>query len=247
MLINFYGIHILTDPALGRRVGISLGPGTAGPKRYIAPALSLKDLPAIDVLLVSHAHMDHMDAPTLSRLSPGTFTISARLTSDVLAGAGLRKVTELGWNQRTVFSNGKGKIEVEALQVKHWGRRWPSDLERGYNGYVLHREGKSILFAGDTANTDLFREHRAKGPFQIALMPIGAYRPWIWNHCNPEQAVEMTNAARADYIVPIHHRTFRLSDEPMGEPIERFQAALAREPERIALRQVGETFVLPTV
>ena len=74
-------------------------------------------------------------------------------------------------------------------------------------------------------------------------MPIGAYRPWIWNHCTPEQAVEMANAANAQYIVPVHHQTFKLSDEPMEEPIERLKVALDHEPERLALKQVGETFV----
>ena len=75
-------------------------------------------------------------------------------------------------------------------------------------------------------------------------MPIGAYQPWIWNHCTPEQAVEMANAAGADYIVPIHHQTFKLSDEPRREPIERLEAALQHEPERLALRQIGETFTV---
>jgi L-ascorbate metabolism protein UlaG (beta-lactamase superfamily) len=76
-------------------------------------------------------------------------------------------------------------------------------------------------------------------------MPISAYNPWIQSHGTPEQAVQMANAAGARFIVPMHHQTFRLSVEPFAEPIERFEAALRRTPERIALRQVGETFVLP--
>ena len=76
-------------------------------------------------------------------------------------------------------------------------------------------------------------------------MPIGAYRPWIRNHCTPEEALEMANGAGAQYLVPIHHQTFRLSDEPMNEPIERFAAALEREPQRLAIRDVGQTFVCP--
>src|SRR2546427_6836363 len=70
---------------------------------------------------------------------------------------------------------------------------WPSELNRGYNGYVLRREGKAILFGGDTAETPLFTALRSRGPFEAAIMPIGAYRPWIWNHCTPEQAVRMAN------------------------------------------------------
>ncbi|HWH69766.1 MAG TPA: MBL fold metallo-hydrolase [Candidatus Sulfotelmatobacter sp.] len=245
VLINFYGLHILTDPALGSRVGISLGLGTAGPKRYIAPALRPKELPPIDVVLLSHAHMDHMDLPTLRHFAPSTFTISAKETADVLAGAGLKHITELAWNQRTIFRNAKGELQVEAFEVRHWGQRWPSELVRGYNGYVLRREGKALLFGGDTARTSLFADIRSAGPYQAAIMPIGAYQPWVWNHCTPEQALEMANAARARYLVPVHHQTFRLSEEPMNEPIERLQHALAKEPERLALRQVGETFVVP--
>jgi L-ascorbate metabolism protein UlaG (beta-lactamase superfamily) len=244
VLINFYGIRILTDPALFNRIGILLGLGTAGPKRYIAPALRLNELPAVDVLLLSHAHMDHMDLPSLRRLSRDTFTVTAKLTEDLLRPH-LKNVTELGWNERTVFRNPQGQLEIEAVEVKHWGQRWPSELNRGYNGYLLRREGRALLFGGDTARTDLFRDLRSHGPFEAAILPIGAYRPWIWNHCTPEQALEMANLARANYIVPVHHQTFRLSQEPMNEPIERLKEALTHEPERLALRRVGESFVCP--
>jgi L-ascorbate metabolism protein UlaG (beta-lactamase superfamily) len=245
VLINFFGVRILTDPTFGDHVGISFGLGTAGPKRYVAPALRLKELPPIDVLLLSHAHMDHMDLFSLRHFPARTFTVTARLTSDVLAGTGLKQITEMKWDDRTTFHGANGDLEIEAFQVKHWGQRWPSELERGYNGYILRREGKALLFGGDTAETRLFSEIRSRGPFEAALMPIGAYDPWIWNHCNPEQAVELANLAGARYIVPIHHQTFRLSNEPMHEPIERFQAALQDEPERIALRRIGEQFVCP--
>ena len=77
-------------------------------------------------------------------------------------------------------------------------------------------------------------------------MPIGSYDPWIRNHCTPEQALAMANAAGARYIVPIHHQTFRLSDEPLTEPIQRLTEALEREPERLAVRQIGGTLVCPT-
>ena len=91
----------------------------------------------------------------------------------------------------------------------------------------------------------IFREHRRFGPFDAAVMPIGAYDPWIFAHCTPEQAVAMADAAGARLIVPVHHQSFRLSNEPFMEPIERAQQALAREPERLALRELGETIVLP--
>lgn len=245
VLINFYGLHILADPAFNDRIGLALGLGTAGPKRYIAPALRVHELPPIDVVLLSHAHMDHMDLPSLRRFPPATFTVTAKTTRDVLESTRLQQITELPWGGRTTFRGGKGELEIEAFEVKHWGQRWPSELRRGYNGYMLRREGKAILFGGDTAHTPLFSGLRSRGPFEAAIMPIGAYRPWIWSHCTPEQAVELANWAGARYLVPVHHQTFRLSDEPLTEPIERLKEALQREPERLALCQVGESFRCP--
>jgi L-ascorbate metabolism protein UlaG (beta-lactamase superfamily) len=244
VLVDFYGIRILTDPVLGSHVGVSLGIATIGPKRFVSPALTVHELPPIDMVLLSHAHMDHMDLPTLGRFPKNTFTVTAKDTLDVLSGTGLN-VTELAWNEHTTYRAPHGELSIEAVEVKHWGQRWPSERSRGYNGYVLRREGKALLFAGDTALTSAFNQIKSLGPYEVAIMPIGAYRPWIWNHCTPEQAVEMANQAGAKYILPVHHQTFRLSDEPRNEPIERLVAALAREPERLALRQIGHTFVCP--
>ena len=248
VLINFLGLRILTDPALGRRVGLSLGLGTAGPKRYIAPALKLAEMPPIDLVLLSHAHMDHMDLPTLNRLAGNAQFASASLTRDVVAAAGgisEKQINELRWGETANLHFKNGDLQLTALEVKHWGQRWPKQLERGYNGYAIRREGRTILFGGDTAQTESFRQHRTHGPYDLAIMPIGAYDPWIWNHCSPEQAVDMANQAGARYFIPIHHQTFRLSHEPMLEPIERAETALAKETERLALRQVGETFICP--
>jgi L-ascorbate metabolism protein UlaG (beta-lactamase superfamily) len=246
VLLSFYGIRILTDPALGNHIGVSLGLGTIGPKRFVAPALKARELPPIDVVLLSHAHMDHMDLPTLRALRSSSLTVTANSTRDVLAGTGLKSLHELAWGDRTTFQSPHGELQIEAIEVKHWGQRWPSEKPRGYNGYVLRREGKAVLFAGDTASTPALKQIRSRGPFELALMPIGAYRPWIWNHCTPEEALSMANAAGAKYIVPIHHQTFRLSEEPNHEPIERLQAALAHEPERLALTHIGQTFTCRT-
>jgi L-ascorbate metabolism protein UlaG (beta-lactamase superfamily) len=244
VLMNFYGVTILTDPAFASRIGVPIGIGIAGPKRFVAPALKLMELPPIDLLLLSHAHMDHIDEWTLGRLKAGA-TITAKLTGDILQSTGIKQSTEVGWGERTIVRTKNGELEIEAFEVKHWGQRWPSKLERGYNGYILRREGKAVLFGGDTAMTNLFADLKSKGPFEAAIMPIGAYQPWIRNHCTPEQAVDMVNAAGARYIVPVHHLTFKLSDEPFSEPMERLEAALAREPQRIAVKRVGETFQVP--
>ena len=244
-LINFYGLKILTDPVFGNHIGPSLGIGTVGPKRYVAPALRLDELPPVDLVMLSHAHMDHMDVATMNRLAPKIPVITAKTTSDVLDGAGAEKLAEMRWGEKLVFRSGQKDLQIEAFEVKHWGRRWPNGIDRGYNGYVLRREGKALLFGGDTAQTSLFLDIKSRGPFEAAIMPIGAYNPWIRNHCTPEQAVNMANIAGAKYIVPVHHQTFKLSSEPMNEPIERFQTALQNEPQRIALKQIGEHFVCP--
>ena len=245
VLINFFGVNIITDPVLFPRIGIRIPfLFTIGPKRLTAPALTVRELPKIDIVLLSHAHFDHIDTRTLHRLENSTSVITAPRTRDLLRWTRLRDVTELGWGDRKSIATPSGRIDIVAFQVKHWGARMRHDDHRGYNGYLLERENHRIIFAGDTALTDSFRDLRRFGPIDLAIMSIGAYNPWIRSHCDPEQAVQMANDAGAQFIMPVHHQTFRLSFEPFREPIERFEAALHDQPERIALREIGETFVL---
>jgi L-ascorbate metabolism protein UlaG (beta-lactamase superfamily) len=245
VLMNFFGVTILTDPVLFPRVGIRLPGLTIGPKRLTAPALRVRDLPHIDLILLSHAHFDHFDLRTLRCFDETTRVITPRSTSDLLKATRLSDITELDWAESKTISAAGGEIEITAFAVKHWGARTQHDIHRGYNGYLLERRGHRIIFAGDTAMTENFGTLRRHGPIDVAIMPISAYNPWIQSHATPEQAVQMANAAGARFIVPVHHQTFRLSFEPFREPIERFEAALSETPERIALREVGETFVLP--
>jgi L-ascorbate metabolism protein UlaG (beta-lactamase superfamily) len=245
VLINFFGIKILADPALFPRIGIRLPGFAIGPKRLTAPALKVDELPEIDLILLSHAHFDHFDLRTLRCLGENRSVITARSTSDLLRRTRFREVTELDWGETKSVKTASGEIDVIAFRVNHWGARKQRDTYRGYNGYLLERSGRRIIFAGDTAMTDSFAELRRHGEIDVAIMSIGAYNPWIHAHCSPEQAVEMANAAGARFIMPVHHQTFRLSFEPFREPIERFEAALRNNPERIALREIGETFVLP--
>ncbi len=259
VLINFYGVNILTDPILGARAGLPVGPFTLGPKRYVAPALRFSDLPPIDLILLSHAHMDHFDLATLRRFDRRPLVVTAHSTADLLHHTRLRPhLNELSWGEqlRLKFSRAPlatavdgGQIEIEAFEVRHWGARMRTDDHRGYNGYVIRRGGAAILFAGDTAFTPTFRRLRGRGGkdglFDLGIVPIGAYNPWITNHCTPEEAVQMADMAGARFLMPVHHQTFKLSYEPMDEPIRRFEQALARTPERVAVRAVGETFRLP--
>jgi L-ascorbate metabolism protein UlaG (beta-lactamase superfamily) len=245
VLINFFGINILTDPALFPRIGIRVPGFTIGPKRLTAPALEVTELPRVDLVLLSHAHFDHFDLRTLYQFGSSTAVITAARPSDLLRWTRFREITELHWDQETVIHRATDLLRVRAIRVKHWGARLRRDYYRGYNGYVLERNGRRIIFGGDTAQTDSFAELNDGRPFDLAIMAMGAYDPWIRSHAAPEQVVGMCNDAGVHYVVPVHHQTFRLSFEPFREPIDRFEAALQNEADRIALREIGETFVLP--
>jgi L-ascorbate metabolism protein UlaG (beta-lactamase superfamily) len=242
VLLNFYGLTILTDPVLGKRVGADTPMGTIGAKRLIAPALKVKELPPIDLVLLSHAHMDHLDPATLRALPGNPKVVTAHNTSDLLAGTRLSSPEELAWGEKTDVLTTHGEVSLRAFEVKHWGARWRLDKHRGYNGYVISRGGKKLIFGGDTALTDSFKSLKSQGPYEMAIMPIGAYEPWLCSHCSPEQAVSMANDAGAKYFLPVHFKTFQFGREGTVEPLERLEAAIA--PERLALRDVGQTFCL---
>jgi L-ascorbate metabolism protein UlaG (beta-lactamase superfamily) len=241
VLLKLDGMTILTDPVLSDRVGLSLGPMTLGLKRLVAPALRLNQLPRIDLVLLSHAHMDHFDIPTLRALeNRGTSVVTAAKTSDLLRVERYAGVRELCWGESARI----GDVELRAFQVNHWGARMRSDTYRGYNGYVIEAGRYRVLFAGDTAATTAFRRLRGSRRFDLAIMPVGAYDPWIRYHCTPEQAWQMGNDAGAEFFLPVHHQTFQLSREPLREPIERLYGAAGREPQRVAIERIGQEMKL---
>ena len=146
------------------------------PKRLIAPALTVAQLPPIDLILLSHAHMDHLHVATLRQFSAKPCVITAFGTGDLLRRTPMKDVRELSWGGRASVSTHHGEIRIEAFEVKHWGARWRHDVHRGYNGYILERNNRKILFGGDTAYCESFKKLRSKGPFDLAIMPIGAYQ-----------------------------------------------------------------------
>jgi L-ascorbate metabolism protein UlaG (beta-lactamase superfamily) len=244
VLINFYSVRILTDPVLYPRIGVDLGLGTLGPMRLVHCALTPDELPEIDLVLVSHAHFDHLDTASLGSVRGQPVAVMAADISDLLPKRRYSSVRELRWNETAPIATRHGEVLIRAIEVKHWGARIRRDTWRGYTGWIVEREGRRLLIAGDTAMTPAFKSHRQHGPFDAAVMPIGAYDPWIYNHCTPEQAVAMADAAGARLIVPVHHQSFRLSNEPFMEPIERIQEALTKEQGRLAVREIGETIVV---
>lgn len=239
VLLKLDGFTVLTDPVFSSRVGLNFGPMTLGIKRLVDVAVLLSDLPPINLILLSHAHMDHFDLPSLRKLENlGTTVVTATRTSDLLRPRRYAHVYELGWNE-TVQA---GPARVTAFEVAHWGARMRSDVFRGYNGYLLEARRYRIIFGGDTAYTESFKNLRSSARIDLAIMPIGAYDPWIRVHCNPEQALEMANDAGAEFILPVHHQTFQLSREPRFEPIHRLLAATGSATERVCLQGIGEEF-----
>src|SRR5688500_6570803 len=133
VLLRVGGQTILTDPVLSNRVGIGLGLFTAGPRRFCAPALSVKELPPIDLVLVSHAHFDHLDRPTLARLRKSTRVICPDGTSELIRDLGFRDVTELRWGESAVHDS----LTITSRKVAHWGARTFFDHHRGFCAFLL--------------------------------------------------------------------------------------------------------------
>jgi L-ascorbate metabolism protein UlaG (beta-lactamase superfamily) len=248
VLINLFGTTVLTDPVLGRRIGVHLGIGdwTVGPKRHTAAALSVDELGHVDLILLSHAHMDHFDYPTLKKLAhPGTKVITAAGTGHLLKKMPFSTVIELGGEERIDFR--EWGLTVTAVPVKHWGNRFPWNTGYGYTGYLLEKREQRIFYPGDTAYTPQLSKLKEKGEIDLLLMPIGAYFPdsFQWAHCTPEQAWQMFKEIGAKWLAPIHWNTFVLSYEPVDEPIQRLERAAGEEADRIVWRHQGEAFRLP--
>jgi len=241
VLLKLDGFTILTDPVFSLRVGLNLGPLTVGIKRLVDVAAEARDLPKIDLILLSHAHMDHFDLPSLRLLeNKATHLITADRTIDLLRPKRYAQVHELRWDM-TVQA---GSASVRAFEVNHWGARFRSDVYRGFNGYVVEVGRHRILFGGDTAYTESFKRIRSSQKIDLAIMPIGAYDPWIRVHCNPEQAWAMASHAGSEYILPVHHQTFQLGREQKYEPVDRILAAAGSDRDRICVREIGEEFHL---
>ena len=246
VLLNFFGVRVLTDPVFSRRTGPGIPPFILGPKRHLAPALRPNQIPSPDLILLSHAHFDHLDTWSLRKFPRTTPIITARATGAIVRRLGFTQVHELDWDQSLTLESIRGTVRLTAFEVAHWGARHMHDQYRGYNGYLIERGGHTVCFAGDTAYTESFAQlNQPLRPIDLMLMPIGAYEPWIRAHCNPEQAAAMARAAGALAFVPIHHETFKLSNEAMDEPARRIQAVFTDKPHQLLCVHVGETFRVP--
>ncbi|MGH7133290.1 MAG: MBL fold metallo-hydrolase [Phycisphaerales bacterium] len=233
VLMKYAGMTILTDPVLSHRIGVRLPGLTIGPERLLPMVLTPKDLPRADLVLISHAHFDHLDRPTLKALiDRRTSIVTARNTRGLIP-RGFGHIHELDW-EKSLNING---LEITSIRPNHWGARTAWDRHRGFNSYILGPATSRVLYAGDTAYTTNFD---ALGPLELGIFGIGAYDPWIHAHASPEQVWKMAIAAQVHRLLPVHHSTFKLSNEPMDEPLSRLLAAAGQGRSRVLDARVGE-------
>jgi N-acyl-phosphatidylethanolamine-hydrolysing phospholipase D len=251
LLIQLGGRNILTDPMWSERASPV---HFAGPRRWVPPGIAFDDLPPLDVVVQSHNHYDHLDADTVRRLArrhPDASWILPLGLGSFVRKRGVRPdaIAELDWWQERHVAS----LRVVATPAMHFSSRAIGD--RGdtlWCGFALiGANGRRVFFAGDTGfHPDFGVIGQRCGPFDLALLPIGAYEPrWFMRyvHMNPEEAVEAFRALNARTMVPIHWVTFKLTDEAMDEPPARAQAAWSAAglaPDRYRQLAHGETLTL---
>jgi L-ascorbate metabolism protein UlaG (beta-lactamase superfamily) len=244
-LLRLPGLTILTDPVFSKRCSPTQ---LVGPKRVRAPGLALKNLPHIDLILLSHNHYDHMDLIALRKLRknfPGVAIVTSLGNAAYLTKKGIPAATELDWWASTTIAGTK----ITATPARHFAARWLNDRNHTlWAGFFIEHGGAKIYFAGDTGYTKFFKEIQGRlGAPDFALLPIGAYEPrWFMGpvHMNPEDAVNAFKDLGAKRAVGMHFGTFQLTAEPYDAPVKdlaiaRINAGLA--PEDFFALDIGET------
>jgi len=229
---------LVVDPVLSDRIGPRVGRRTIGLSRREPAPIDPESVRGVDAILITHAHFDHLDRPTLERLAdPRTTVIVPRRCKRLVPG-GFGRVVELLPGETCEVSG----AAVRAIRPEHWGARTMFDRRRSMCAYEVRHPEASVLFTGDTALTDAFDRI---GPIDLAVFGIGAYEPWEHMHATPEQVWRMFLSCGASLMLPVHDSTFELSDEPPGEPLRRLIAAAGPESWRILRERPGEVLVVP--
>ena len=245
-LIRMAGKTILTDPYLTAYAG----PAGFGPKRYVKSGIAIRDLPPIDVLAISHNHYDHLDARALNQI-PGkeemTVVVPLNL-GDFFRKRGFAHVIDMDWYDEVKLND----LKVTALQVVHWSRRVGFDYNTSlWAGFAFAAPDHHLFFGGDSGYGPVFKETgETYGPFDTALLGIGAYAPREMmhaSHATPEEAIQMAQDLKARRVVGMHWGTVVLTQEPPLEPPERFVAAGERagyDKDAVWVMKIGETRAL---
>jgi L-ascorbate metabolism protein UlaG (beta-lactamase superfamily) len=194
-------------------------------------------LRGVDLLLLTHAHFDHLDKPTLTGMVAAATTVVVPPACARLVPEGFGCVIELAVGRAVTID----AVEVEAIEPRHWGARVAVDRHRGVNSYLVRSTTTSALFTGDTAATDAFD---VVEDVDIAVFGIGSYEPWDHMHATPEQVWAMFRRCGARYLLPVHHSTYELGDEPAGDPMLRLLCAAGEERECVLESEPGEVVVL---
>ncbi len=218
-LIQFTDLNVLVDPNFANWLFLI--------KRLKRSGLRLRDLPPIDLVLLTHAHFDHFHKPTLRRLPATKIGVMPWGVGDLARKLGFARIVELDWWE----SFAQGDWKVTFTPSAHWGARTLHDQHRGYGGFVLEHQGRKIYHCGDSAYFDGFAEIGKRLAPEIALLPIGAYHPETFRkvHMGPDEAVRAFQDLRAKVFVPMHYGTFKLSFEPLEEPLRWLKEITAQQ------------------
>jgi L-ascorbate metabolism protein UlaG (beta-lactamase superfamily) len=225
-LLQQPNLNLLTDPIFSERASPF---SWVGPKRVRPPTLKLTELPRIQVVLISHNHYDHLDLPTLRWLArehqPRFITMLGNKAW--LEKRGVKNVVELDWWQS---HQATPALEVIGTPAQHFSARWPWDrCATLWGGFALKTPAGKFYFAGDSGYNQTFKEIGARlGPFDLALIPIGAYEPrWFMQpvHCTPDEAVKIHQAVGSRQSWAMHFGTFQLTDEGIDDPAIALAAA----------------------
>lgn len=207
-LIQFKDLNVLVDPNFANWLFLL--------KRLRRAGLHPDDLPPIDLVLLTHAHFDHFHKRSLRRLPEPRLGIMPWGMGDLARNVGFKRIIELEWWEQ--FTHGEWSVTLTPGQ--HWGARTLHDHHRGYGGFVLQYQGRSIYHAGDSAYFEGFKEIGKRLAPEIALLPIGAYYPDTFRrvHMGPDEAVKAFRDLRSSWLIPMHFGAFRLAFEDMEEP-----------------------------
>lgn len=236
VLARMGSVTMAVDPVLSNRIGMRIGRRVFGPPRLQPSPVSADNLRSIDLVLLTHAHFDHLDRPTLAAIASDTTT--------VITPPGCAKLIPPGFADVRTVAAGSAidyhGITIHAIEPRHWGARTILDRHRRVNSYLASGDGHTVLFAGDTAETGAFNKISA----DVAVLGVGAYEPWEHMHATPEQVWRMFENMDARFLLPVHHSTFELSDEPPGDPMRRLIAAAGDATDRILEAGVGEVLAV---